>query len=113
MMRRAVGVSTQKSCQKSTKMNLYQPRNDWFGSFRLRFFQIGPGSYFGAQGVVKMGFLAKKYSDFKYFHAFSTDFWKSWYLKIVICLKLVQKQVFEGFWDDLEAGIGISMKKGC
>ena len=29
----------------------------------------------------------------------------------MICLKLAQNHVFKGVWDDLEAGIGISIKK--
>ena len=33
------------------------------------------------------------------------------FLKIVICLKLAQNHVFKRVWDDLEAEIGISIKK--
>ena len=74
-------------------------------------FKKSPRVLFSAPGVVKIGFLAKKYSDFTRFHNFSTDFWKSWFSKIVICLKLAQNHVFKRVWDDLEAGIGISIQK--
>ena len=37
-------------------------------------FKKSPRVQFLASGVVKIGFLAKKYSDFTYLHKFSTDF---------------------------------------
>ena len=37
-------------------------------------FKNWPQDLFWDPGVVKIGFLAKRYSDFTYFHNFSTDF---------------------------------------
>ena len=42
-----------------------------------RFLKTLPRVLFWGPRVVKIGFLAKRYSDFTYFHNFSTDFWKS------------------------------------
>ena len=61
--------------------------------------------------MVKIGFLAKFHADFTYFHNFSTDFLKIMIFENLIFLKMGQNHVFKGFGDDLEARIGISMKK--